>query len=257
MFGYWSGAPQAAVFGTDNATRGRRKSFHPVAVLSLLSLCSSQDPGTRDIVVHNLAPVTREEWVSAVVPFSAGSVTDIPDLHVRGHATVWQPFGARWPDGSTRQALCFFRTGLDPLQEKVLPLAPGKGPDLRGGPPELPAFELEFQVRTPGASTRARPEPIEVLESNQARTVVLLGCRIGDTGLVGELIVTAYRDQPHAYADVAVFFSDPTTEAMQAPSRSSRWSAGAWPCSFGTPSPWRSPRSPPKAVVALCSWSTR
>lgn len=227
MFKYRPMTPWAAALGTGDVTPGWRPWLQTLPVLALLFvLCSlpasaiaqaqrAQDTGVREIVVHNLAPVPREEWCTAVVPFAKGAVAATPDLHVAGHATVWQPFGARWPDGSVRQALCMFRTALGQLQEKVLALEPGRGPALANVQIDVPEFDVEFQVRTPGSTTRARPEPIEVLESNQARKVVLMRCRIGDTGLVGELIVTAYRDQPHASADVAVFFSDPTTEAMQ------------------------------------------
>lgn len=44
----------------------------------------------------------RHEWVSAVVPFASGQMaTDaLAEPHVVDCATEWQPFGARWPDGS-------------------------------------------------------------------------------------------------------------------------------------------------------------
>ena len=56
----------------------------------------------RAIVVQNLAPFARDEGVAAVVPFARGAVAKLPDLHVEGRATTWQPIGARWPDGSLR-----------------------------------------------------------------------------------------------------------------------------------------------------------
>ncbi|MCA8955529.1 MAG: hypothetical protein KDC87_05615, partial [Planctomycetes bacterium] len=59
------------------------------------------------------------------------------------------------------------------------------------------------------------PTRVEVLEQNQARQVLLYRCRIGRTGLLFELILTCYRGQAHFQADVALFFSDPTSAAMQ------------------------------------------
>ena len=56
---------------------------------------------------------------------------------------------------------------------------------------------------------------MRLLEQNAARKVALLRCRIPETGLVFELILEQYTAQEHAAADVALFFSDPTTEATQ------------------------------------------
>lgn len=149
------------------------------------------------------------------VPFAQGAVPGLPDLHVKDRATVWQPFGARWPDGSLRQALCLFRTALPALGELALPLAAGPGPELPAGEIAVPVCELEFQLRQGEQLSKAALKLAEVLEQNAARKVVLLHARIGKSGLVAEAIVTLWRGQGHSNADLAVFFSDPTTPAMQ------------------------------------------
>ncbi|MEY4828932.1 MAG: hypothetical protein RLZZ562_728, partial [Planctomycetota bacterium] len=69
----------------------------------------AQQNEPRAINVQNLAPHARSEVAAVVVPFAKGAVKDVPDLHVETRPTAWQPFGARWPDGSLRQALCLFR----------------------------------------------------------------------------------------------------------------------------------------------------
>ena len=66
----------------------------------------------RTLVLQNLAPFPRREGAAVVVPFAQGAVTGVPDLHVVDTPTAWQPFGARWPDGSVRQALCLFTTQI-------------------------------------------------------------------------------------------------------------------------------------------------
>ena len=83
-----------------------------IQIAAALSLGSALAAQSRTITVQNLAPSPREEWVVATVPFARGAVEGVPDLHVDGHPTVWQPFGARWPDGTTRHARCLFRTKL-------------------------------------------------------------------------------------------------------------------------------------------------
>lgn len=167
------------------------------------------------LTLQNLAPLPREEWIAVSVPFAAGTVRVAPALHADGRATVWQPFGARWPDGSWRQALCLFRAELPALGEVEVPLREGTGPALPAADFDLPPVDLEFTWRAGEQQASGRPQPVELLEDNAARKVALLRCRIGNSGLVAEVILTACRDQPHAWVDLAVFFSDPTTPAMQ------------------------------------------
>src|SRR5262245_29236923 len=46
------------------------------------------------LTLQNLAPFARREGVAVVVPFAEGAVPKVPDLHVPGTPTAWQPFGA-------------------------------------------------------------------------------------------------------------------------------------------------------------------
>jgi hypothetical protein len=167
------------------------------------------------LTLQNLAPFARREGACVVVPFAAGAVQKVPDLHVPDTPTAWQPFGARWPDGSVRQALCLFETSVGPLAEVNLTLAAGSGPALPTGDVVLPAARMEFVARQGETTHRAIPERVGDLEHNALRRVELRRARLGDSGLVVELIVTAWRNQPHAAVDVAVFYSDPRTPAMQ------------------------------------------
>ncbi|HEU4419890.1 MAG TPA: hypothetical protein VFT55_13240, partial [Planctomycetota bacterium] len=167
------------------------------------------------LTLQNLAPFARREGACVVVPFTEGAVPKVPDLHVPGAPTAWQPFGARWPDGSLRQALCLFETAVAALAEVNIALAAGSGPPLPTGDVTLPAARIEFVARQGETTHRAIPERVGDLEHNALRRVELRRARLGDSGLVVELIVTAWRDQPHAAVDVAVFCSDPRTPAMQ------------------------------------------
>jgi hypothetical protein len=167
------------------------------------------------LVLQNLAPFARAEGVAVVVPFASGSCPGTPALHVPDAATCWQPFGARWPDGSWRQALCLFRVALPALGETSLALVPGAPPELPAGDIAMPAAKVEIVATVGGNTVRAEPVRVGDLEANALRRVELRRARVGDTGLLAELIVTAWRDQPHAQADVAVFFSDPRLPAMQ------------------------------------------
>ncbi len=169
----------------------------------------------RLLVLQNLAPRARKEGIAVVVPFAQGTVRERPDLHVAGHATAWQPFGARWPDGSLRQALCLFVTEHKALDEAHVALVQGPGPDLPTTPVVLPAARIEIVVTVAGKTVRAEPVRAESLEQNALRVVELRRARLADTGLVAELLVTAWHDQAHAHVDVAVFCSDPRTPAMQ------------------------------------------
>lgn len=179
------------------------------------SVRAQETPATgRAIVVQNLAPFARQEGVSVVVPFARGAVAELPDLHVEGRATVWQPIGARWPDGSLRQALCLFRDRLAALDEHRLTLAAGAGPAPDDGPIELPAASFAVEVTQNGTTTIAEPKFVRWLEDNAARRVALLSARVGSTGLIAELILERWAGQAHGSADVAVFFSDPGTPAL-------------------------------------------
>lgn len=181
----------------------------------LLIFCCHAVGQQRQLTIQNLSPHPRLEWFSVAVPFAEGEVVGVPDLHVEGHGTVWQVFGARWPDGSTRQALCMFRHELAPNRDATLTLVEGAGPPLEVQPaPELP-FEIEVSVWQDGEARRAKPRLVGLLEQNAARKVALLRCRIPNTGLVFELILEIYTGQEHVAADVGLFFSDPTTKAMK------------------------------------------
>ncbi|HEX5052164.1 MAG TPA: hypothetical protein VFZ65_10360 [Planctomycetota bacterium] len=167
-----------------------------------------------ELVLQNLAPFPRREGASVVVPFAMGEVKDLPARHVPDTPTAWQPFGARWPDGSVRQALCLFTTGLDALSEQRVQLADGSGPPLPAGEIDLPDAKIEFVVVQDKVATRAEAVRVEDLENNALRRVELRRTRIGATGFVAELVLTAWRDQKHCAIDAAVFFSDPSTTAQ-------------------------------------------
>jgi len=167
------------------------------------------------LTLQNLAPFARREIAAVVVPFASGAVPGLPDLHVDGHPTAWQPFGARWPDGSLRQALCLFPAEVQALSELQLRLAEGKGQTIPSEPIALPPVKIEIVARTDAGEFRGELPAVEVLESNALRTVELRRARLGSTGLVAELIVQQGRGDGHTYADVGVFFSDPGTPAMQ------------------------------------------
>ena len=169
----------------------------------------------RELIVQNLTRFARAEGVAVVVPFAAGTVADLPALHVAGTPTAWQPFGARWPDGSLRQALCLFAVQFAAMREGTARLEEGKGPDLPTSDIALPTPEIEFVVQQGGKEVRATPVRVRDLEHNALRRVELRTARVPGTGLVVELRIAAWRDQPHSYVDVAVFFSDPTSKAMQ------------------------------------------
>ncbi|MEQ1634103.1 MAG: hypothetical protein ABL997_17120, partial [Planctomycetota bacterium] len=139
---------------------------------------------------------------------------DDPGLHVGDAATAWQPFGARWPDGSWRQALCLFSAELPAAGEVTLPLNEGTGPLPDGAFADLPGT-LVVIARTNLGEARQELPLTAMLEDNAMRKVELRSARLGSTGLVVELIVARGRSDLHAYVDVAAFFSDPGTAAMQ------------------------------------------
>ena len=168
----------------------------------------------RDILVQNLAPFRRRQPVAVVVPFAPGMAFDPPRLTVNDLSTVWQPFGARWPDGSWRQATCMFTVDLPRLSEARLPLMLGNA-TIEKKPIPMPEAKVEFVVRRGKVIDRVEPERVRDLEKNAMRRVELRRARIGDSGLVAELIVTAWRNQRHADISLAVFYSDPTSPRMQ------------------------------------------
>ncbi|MGE3174700.1 MAG: hypothetical protein AB7O97_18855 [Planctomycetota bacterium] len=169
------------------------------------------------LTVQNLAPLARREVVAVAVPFARGAVPETPDLHVDGVATGWQPFGARWPDGSVRQALCLFACTVPALGEVAVPLVPGPGP---APPDDAAAFAplaaaLTVVARTDRGEFRGElPAPAR-LEDNTMRRVDRRAGRLGATGLVVELQLAQGRGDRFAYVDVAAFHSDPGVEAMQ------------------------------------------
>jgi hypothetical protein len=186
--------------------------------LALLAALSPAQEAPRVLTVQNLAPIERDEWISCSVPFAEGEVQGSPQLHVDGLATAWQPFGARWPDGSVRQALCFFRRPLRPLEEVTLPLVDGPGPSVAPEGQEGFAVPdghgLRFTVVLDGKEFAAQPPFVRFVEENAARRTALYRGRIGESGFVVELTVEWMRDQEHAYCGFGVFFSDPGTTAL-------------------------------------------
>ena len=169
----------------------------------------------RTLLVQNLAPLPRREVVGVVVPFASGEVPGQPDWHVVDTPTAWQPFGMRWPNGSLRQALCLFAWDADGLAEVVVRLAPGPGPALPSGDIPMPDAQIVVVAKVGGVEVRAEPVRTGDLEHNALRRVEHRRVRLGDTGLLAELHVIAYRDQPHAQIELAVWCSDPRTTALQ------------------------------------------
>ncbi len=182
------------------------------AAIVLASLAGAQP---RTVTLQNLSSHPRTQWFAAVVPFAPGESGERPEWHVAGHPTVWQPFGARWPDGSLRQALCMFRATLPAQGRAELELSAGAGPALAPAP--WPALDLDVMltVHTSGGVHDCRPGAATVLEENAARRVTLLRGRAGRSGIVCELIVTQWADQPLIDADLGLWFSDPASKAMQ------------------------------------------
>lgn len=176
---------------------------------------AARDVPVRELVVQNLAPFARREGVAIVVPFARGAAVGLPALHVPDTDTAWQPFGATWPDGSLRQALCLFAIEVPALGERRVPLVAGAPGQLAETPVPMPTAKIEFVVRRGQEIVRTELPRVADLESNGLRRVELRRGRLGASGLIGELLVTAWRDQPHAQVDLAVFFSDPRTPALQ------------------------------------------
>jgi hypothetical protein len=195
--------------------RARRGSIPQQCLLLVhLLLAASAPAQDRVLTVQNLAPMPRRQWAVASVPFARGRVKDTPDLHVPNLPTIWQPFGARWPDGSWRQALCLFPVEIDRLAEQRHKLEAGKGPPLPKVDMPVPKAEVVMVLRQGQKEVSARPTFVKLLEENPARRVALHRCRIGNSGLVCEMILTTYLGQEHREIDLGVFFSDPTTKDM-------------------------------------------
>lgn len=168
----------------------------------------------REIIVQNLAPFARHQPVAVVIPFAPGIAFNNPQLTVNDLPTVWQPFGATWPDGSWRQAICMFAPRIKRLSEIRLPLLAGTRL-VAETPVVMPKAKIEFVVRRGRHIERVEPKRVRDLEKNSMRQVELRRARIGKSGLVAELIVTAWHEQRHADISLAVFYSDPSQEAMQ------------------------------------------
>ncbi|MBI5849889.1 MAG: hypothetical protein HZB39_02450 [Planctomycetes bacterium] len=184
-------------------------------VLLLSCLAEAQEPARRAIVLQNLAPTPRREWMQAVVPFAEGEMPDSPALHVEGKPTVWESFGARWPDGSVRQALCMFEAELTRIGEVVLPLADGRGQEAKDFVDALPPCSLTVLVKFGDRRFEGKLERVEVLTRNRARQVTVLRGRVGTSGLVAEATIEQFSGQAHAWFGIGVFFSDPTTPALE------------------------------------------
>ena len=186
-------------------------------LLIVLLICASAGAQERMVTVQNLSPQPRQEWAKVVVPFPKGEVADLPELHVGAGPTVWQPFGARWEDGSLRQALCMFPLSLGGLSQVQLPLEAGTSATGTRPPtdPLADGSKISLQVTTGEKRVTVQPAFVRTLEENAARKVNLYRTRVGDTGLVFEIILTRWAGQAHGEADLALFFSDPTTTRMQ------------------------------------------
>src|SRR5262245_44766789 len=140
--------------GERSSPRGYRTAAPALLLLAALTALPAQtpapDPGRPpkptppELRLQNLAPCARAEGVAVVGPFAPGAYGPTPDLHVPDTATAWQPFGARWPDGSVRQALCLFRAELPALGERTVALAAGAGPALPAGEVAMPAAKIEL-----------------------------------------------------------------------------------------------------------------
>lgn len=189
-----------------------------IGVAFLSAVLPTQGPaapkGEREIVVQNLAPFARHQPVAAVVPFPPGVAFANPRLTVNDLETVWQPFGATWPDGSWRQALCLFSVRIDRLSEIRLPLLAGTR-NVEKPAIVMPKAKIEFLAKIGNRTERVVPTRVRDLERNDMRRVELRRGRIGKSGLVAEVVVTAWHEQPHADVSLAVFYSDPSQQAMQ------------------------------------------
>jgi len=170
---------------------------------------------TRTIVVQNLTPFARAEGCTVVVPFAAGAGRELPNLVVKGAPTAWQAFGARWPDGSLRQALCLFRSEIGPIAEQSLELVPGAPLGETKTEIPLPACDIVVTIVQKGEPHSVTLVPREQLEKNAMRRTVRLVGRVPGTGIVVQAHVTAWKDQDHADVDLGLFFSDPTLKTMQ------------------------------------------
>ncbi len=97
----------------------------PAKLVLITCLAGHATAQSGSITVQNLSPFGRREWVSAVVPFSKGTVHGLPNLRAGDGPTVWHPLGALWEDGSLRQAVCLFPVEMKRLSEVRLALHKG------------------------------------------------------------------------------------------------------------------------------------
>jgi hypothetical protein len=182
-------------------------------------------PESRDklVVLRNQASLPRLQWTHVPVPFAQGELpAKGPALWSLGDLpTVWQPFGARWPDGSARQAFAFARVKLAPSQQlpmavKAIQQAPEVAPFqfARGFQERVAALRFELTAVVEGTPRTVGLTPRRLLEANAARQVTLHVARIPGTMLVVECVLATYADQELVPFDLAVYCSDPTSPAM-------------------------------------------
>jgi hypothetical protein len=160
----------------------------------------------------------RHEGIAAVVSFAPGEVPTLPALHVAGqHVTAWQPFGMRWPDGSLRQALCLFvDRAAGRLGERAGAAATGPGPGPAGR--RLRGADARRNPRSRGRHGRTAspcaPNRYAVRRRSKRTRCAASNCAARGSATpasLAELHVIAWRDQPHADVELAVWCSDPRT----------------------------------------------
>ena len=168
----------------------------------------------RIVTIQNLAPFARSEWSAVVVPFAKGTQTALPTLRLGDLPTIWQPTGARWPDGSLRTALALARVTVAAQAELALALGPG-APAAAAEPVAPQELDLQIVAMVAGKQHAAQPRLVRELERNAARCVSVHRCRVGESGLVAEITLTRWREQAHGEITVGVFFSDPDAPDLQ------------------------------------------
>jgi hypothetical protein len=152
----------------------------------------------------NHSPYWRTEWARATVPFAEGVWTDGQRFGAHGYASVLEPFGARWPDGSARYGELFVRVTLAPFEERLLAVTENGG----WRPPfalsawvqrALAGFRWQLLVGVPGLGVRAGDLRLtEVVGAHEARVTLLFRARIPDTDLVYDFWLSLLNDQDHA-----------------------------------------------------------
>ncbi len=152
----------------------------------------------------------RAEWGLATVPFPLGVWMPGESFTVPGGACALLPFGARWPDGSTRYAQLLVALDLAPGEERIVQVV--EGPPLT--PPfalstwvqrGLPNFDLDLvaSVGTLGVRT-ATLQLVRFQELNAVRAIALLRGRIPETDIVCDVWVSLLSGQDHAPFELRV-----------------------------------------------------